>query len=64
MNGQWMMIFTKGSDNIYNEMMDDMYNRTMMIFTMRYNKWNDDGIYNEALMIFTNEVRSNDIYTR
>ena len=32
------MIFTMSSDNIYNEMMDDMYNRTMMIFTMRYNK--------------------------
>ena len=59
-----MMIFTMSEDNIYNEMMDDTYNRMIMIFTMRYNKWNDDGIYNETLMIFTNEVRSNDMYTR
>ena len=47
------------SGNIYNEMMDDMYNRTMMIFTMRYNKWDDYDIYNEALMMFT---RSNDLF--
>ena len=41
------MIFTMSSDNIHNKMMDDMYDRMMMIFTMRYNKSNDDGIYNE-----------------
>ena len=33
-----MMMFTMSSGNIYNEMMDDMYNRTIIIFTMRYDK--------------------------
>ena len=56
-----MMIFTMSNGNIYNEMMDDMYNRMVMIFTMRYNKWNDYDIYNEALMMFT---RSDDMYIR
>ena len=48
-----MMMFTMSNGNIYNEMMDDMYNRMMIIFTMRYNKWNDNDIYNEAMMVFT-----------
>ena len=32
------MMFTMSNGNIYIEMMDDMYNRTMIIFTMRYDK--------------------------
>ena len=58
LNNEWtdseqMMMFTMSNGNIYNEMMDDMYNRMMIIFTMRYNKWNDNDIYNEAMKVFT-----------
>ena len=37
------MMFTMSNGNIYNEMMDDMYNKMVIIFTLRYD--------NEMIMI-------------
>ena len=51
-DSEQMMMFTMSSDNICNEMMDDLYNRMMVIFTMRYNKWNDNDISNKTMMVF------------